>query len=274
MFLCRSCSWNLNFLGVAAKSGSFPKAHKTTKTKIFSAYEVSNHQNRSNNKDFLLDKLSETNLRKSILTKKNWDVVVRNRVYPVQKETSWITIYKSREKSLPIENLWARKNAIFRLQRIFDLVEDPMRFCIFLRRMAEFHHNKSLEIMKLGGTLHNVANICLHFSTCAKFSTFSDGDKNLLWKLWEDLVGGPWKVLTRKTVINETQIHNSTHVWKSNVRVLAGQLYVYSMCRPLPAGINTRYWFDAQWQRYKRCRIKCWSFSVRVTSYFWWETLK
>ena len=45
-------------------------------------------------------------------------------------------------------------------------------------------------MLKLGCTLPNLANICLHKSTDAKFYPFTEGDKDLLEKI-RDVVGGP-----------------------------------------------------------------------------------
>ena len=52
-------------------------------------------------------------------------------------------------------------------------------------------HNKILDILKLGCTLPNLANIFLHESITANFYSSKQRDQNLLDKIREPLVGGP-----------------------------------------------------------------------------------
>ena len=59
-------------------------------------------------------------------------------------------------------------------------------------------------MFKLGCTLPNLANICLHKSTNYKFDPFCESDKCLCEKIREDLTGGPSIVFTRKAVFDET----------------------------------------------------------------------
>ena len=106
--------------------------------------------------------------------------------------------------------------------------------------MAQFHHNKGIDMLKLGFTLPNLASIFPHSSTSAKFYPFLESDKDLLSKFCEDIVGGPSIVLTRKAVVDETHIRKSTTVCKLIIGVDAGQLYPYSMCQPMPTGLYTR----------------------------------
>ena len=41
-----------------------------------------------------------------------------------------------------------------------------------MQKMMEFYHNKGIDMLKLGCTLPNLANICLHRSTNSKFLSF------------------------------------------------------------------------------------------------------
>ena len=50
----------------------------------------------------------------------------------------------------------------------------------------------------------DLANICLHKSTDANFYPFTEGNKDLLEKIREDVVGGPSIVFIRKAVVDET----------------------------------------------------------------------
>ena len=60
-----------------------------------------------------------------------------------------------------------------------------------MRKTIAFYREKNIDMLKLGCTLPNLANICLHKFTDAKFYPYTEGDKNLLEKIREDDVGGP-----------------------------------------------------------------------------------
>ena len=103
-----------------------------------------------------------------------------------------------------------------------------------MQKMIEFYHNKGIDMIKLGCTLTNLANICLHKSTDSKFYPFTESAEDLLEKIREDMVGGPSIVFTRKAVLDETFIRKSSNLCKSIVGIDANQLYPYSMCQPMP----------------------------------------
>ena len=103
--------------------------------------------------------------------------------------------------------------------------------------MLAFLHGKHIDMLKLGCTLPNLANICLHKSTDAKFYPFTQEDEDLLEKIREDVVGVPFIVFARKTVVDETFIRKSEKVCKSIVGIDASQIYLSSMCQPMPAGM-------------------------------------
>ena len=83
-----------------------------------------------------------------------------------------------------------------------------------MQRMIEFYHNKGIDMLKLGCTLPNLANICLHKSTDSNFYLYTESDKDLLEKIREDLVGGPSIVFARKTVVDETFIRKLSNLCK------------------------------------------------------------
>ena len=66
-----------------------------------------------------------------------------------------------------------------------------------MQKMIEFYHNKGIDMLKLGYTPRNLANICLHKSIDSKFHPFTESDKDLLEKIREDMVGAPSIVFTR-----------------------------------------------------------------------------
>ena len=94
--------------------------------------------------------------------------------------------------------------------------------------MIELHHNKGIDMLKLCGTLPNLANICLHKSTDSKFCPFTESDKDLLEKIREDMVGGLSIVFTRKAVVDETFIRKSSNLCKSIVGMLVS--FVPTQC--------------------------------------------
>ena len=94
-----------------------------------------------------------------------------------------------------------------------------------MQKMVAIYHDKAIDMLKLGCTLPNLANICLHKSTDYKFYPFFSSDSDLLEKIWEDMTGGPSIVFTRKAVANETFIRKSNTLCKSIVGIDASQLY-------------------------------------------------
>ena len=123
-------------------------------------------------------------------------------------------------------------------------------------------------MLKLGCTLPNLANICLHKSTDLKFYPFTESAKDLLEKIREDMVGGPSIVFTRKAAVDETFIRKSTNLCKSIVGIDASQLYPYSMCQPMPTGLYTRWNYDTESQKFMPRQNKTRSFENMVLSYF------
>ena len=146
--------------------------------------------------------------------------------------------------------------------------KDGVQFLEGTQKLITFYHNKSTDMLKLGWTLPNLANICLHKSTDAKFCLFSEGDKDLLQKMREDMVGGPSIVFTRKAVVNKTFNRKSTNLCKPNLGIDARQLYPYSICQPMPTGLYTRWDLDTEASRFKPRQNKTRSVENKVMSYF------
>ena len=137
-----------------------------------------------------------------------------------------------------------------------------------MQKTIVFYHDKDIDMLKLGCTLPNPANICLHKSTDANFYPFTEGDEDLLEKIREDVVGGLSIVFTRKAVVDETFIRESTNLCKPIVGIDASQLYPYSMCQPMPTGLYTRWDFDSETSRFIPRQNKTRSFENMVMSYF------
>ena len=136
-----------------------------------------------------------------------------------------------------------------------------------MQKMITFCNNKNIEMLKLGCTLPNVANISLHKTTDAKFYLFTEGDKDLLQKIREDTVDGPNIVLMRKAVVDKTFIRKSTNLCKT-IGIDASQLYPYSMCQPMPTGLYTHLYHDTETGRFIPRQNKTRSFENMVKSSF------
>ena len=55
--------------------------------------------------------------------------------------------------------------------------EDVVPTLEAMQKMIVIYHDKDIDMLKLGSTLPNPANLCLHKSTDAKFYPFTEGDK-------------------------------------------------------------------------------------------------
>ena len=88
-----------------------------------------------------------------------------------------------------------------------------------MQRMNELYHQKEIDMLKLGCTSPNLANICRHKSTGSKFYPFTESDKDLLEKIREDMVGGHSIVFTLKAVVDGTFIPKSSNLCKTIVRI-------------------------------------------------------
>ena len=135
-------------------------------------------------------------------------------------------------------------------------------------KMLAFYHKKGADMLKLGCTIPKLAQICHHKSTSAKFYPLTETDRNLVQKIREETVGGSSIVFTRKAVVNETFFPNSGKIWKSFVGIDANQLYRFSMCQPVPAGLYTWWEYDTKSKRFKPQQNKSRNFENMVMSCF------
>ena len=142
-----------------------------------------------------------------------------------------------------------------------------------MQKMMEFYQNKGIDMLKLGCTLPNLANIYIHKSTKYKFYPFVEADKDLHDTIREDMTGGPSIVFTRKAVVDQTLIRNSENICKSIVGFDASQLHPFSMCQEMPTGLYTRWEFDSDSQKFKARQNKLRKFENMVMSYLQFQRL-
>ena len=67
--------------------------------------------------------------------------------------------------------------------------KDVVRTLEAIQKMVQFYHQKEIDMLKLGCTLPNQANICLHKSTNEKIYPFCESDRDLCDKIREDMTG-------------------------------------------------------------------------------------
>ena len=65
-----------------------------------------------------------------------------------------------------------------------------------MQKIMKFYRNKGIDMLKLGGRLPNLANICLLESANNKFYPFVEAEKDLHDKIREVMTGGPSIVFT------------------------------------------------------------------------------
>ena len=137
-----------------------------------------------------------------------------------------------------------------------------------MKKMIKFYHAQKIDMLKLGCTLPNLANICLHKSTDRKFYPFIEADKDLHEKIRSEMTGGPSIVFTRKVVVDKTFIRRSNNICKAIVGIDASQLYPFSMCQAMPTGLYTRWEFDSDLQKFNARQNKIRKFENMVMSFY------
>ena len=265
----------INFLGGATSLDSFLKAYKTSETKGFFHYEWFDHPDKMQNTelppyDAFYGKLRSCNPLEAVCM--DYVNLLKS---GLTTEQAVVKLKLSKPPPTGIENyqylqqIWKQE----KMSSIKDFLrwynnKDVVPTLEAMQKMIAFYHDKDIDMLKVGCTLPNLANICLHISTDAKFYPFTEGDKDLSEKIREDVVGGPAIVFTRKAVVDETFIRKSTNICKSIVGIDARQLYPYSMCQPMPTGLYTRWDFHSETSRFTPRQNKTRCFENMVMSYF------
>ena len=263
----------MNFLGGATSLDSFLKACKTSVTKGFFPYEWFDHPNKMQNAelppyDAFYSKLRSCNP----LETENADYV-----NPLKSglTTEQAGIKLKLSKPLPngiesyryLQQIWKQEQ----MSSFKDFLrwynnKEVVPTLEAMEKMIAFYHDKDIDMLKLGWTLPNLANICLHKSTDAKLYPFTKGETDLLEKFLEDVNGVPSIVFTRKAVVDETFIRKPTNKCKSIVGMDASQLCPYSMCQSMPTGPYTRWDIDSETGRFTPRQNKTRCFEIMVMS--------
>ena len=227
----------MNFLGGATSLDSFPKACKTAKTKGFFPYEWFDCPQKMKNSELPPYDAFFSKLRNVNPLEKDYSDYQKLLSCGLETEEALSKLKLSKPppstgeiyQSLP--DLWNHENMCsFKDFLRWYNNKDVVPTLEAMQKMLAFNHKKGIDMLKLGCKLPNLANICLNKSTSAKFYPFTETDKELLQKIRENMVGGPFIVFTRKAVVDETFIRNSRNSCKSIVGIDASQLYHYYMC--------------------------------------------
>ena len=101
-----------------------------------------------------------------------------------------------------LQQIWKQEQmSSFRDFLRLDNNKDVVPILEAMQKMIAFYHGKDIDMLKLGCTLPNLANICLHKSTDAKFYPFTEGDKELSEKIRGDVVWAHLSFLHAKQLL-------------------------------------------------------------------------
>ena len=265
----------MNLLGGATSLDSFLKAYTTAETKGFFPYEWFDCPQNMNNSEFPPYDAFFSKLRNVNPLEKDYSDYQKLLSCGLKTEEalSKMKLSKpppSREKNyqflLDIRNF--ENMCTFRDFLRWYNNKDVVSTFKAMQKMLAFYNKKGIDMLKLGCTLPNLVNFCLHKSTSANFYPFTETDKDLLQKIRNYMVGGSSIVFTRKAVVAETFIRKSGNICKSIVGIDAGQLYPYSMSQPMPTGLYTQWEYDAESNRFKPQQNKSRNFENKVMSCF------
>ena len=185
------------------------KAYKTSETKGFFPCEQFDHPNKMQNTelsqyDAFYSNFSSCNPLKDEYT--DYVIILKSQL-TTEQDVVKLKLLKPPPTGIEnyqhLQQIWKQEqiNSIKDFLRWYNK-EDVVKTLEAIQKMIVFYHDK--DMLKLGWTLPNLANACLHKSTDAKFPPFMKRDKDLSKKVRKDVVGGPSIVFTRKAVVDET----------------------------------------------------------------------
>ena len=265
----------MKFLGGATILDSFLKAYKASELKGYFPYEWFDTPNKLDEQQLPSYDDFYSKLKNSNPLDKEFDDYQKLLKTGITEEQALKKLGLKTKPATGLENynylksIWEQeKMTTFRDFLRWYNNKDVVPTLDAMQKMIEFYHDKGIDMLKLGCTLPNLANICLHKSTDYKFYPFFSSDSDLLEKIREDMTGGPSIVFTRKAVANETFIRKSKSLRKSIMGIDASQLYPYSMCQDMPTGLYTRWDYDEETQKFKARQNRVQTFENMVMSYF------
>ena len=187
----------MNFLGGATSLDSFLKAYKTSETKGFFPYEWFDCPQKMNNSelppyDAFFSKHRNVNppemdysdfqklLSSGLKTEEQLSKMKLSKPPPSGEENYQLLL-----------DIWNHENmCTFKNFLRWYNNKDVVLTHEAMKKSLVFYHKKGIDMLKLGCTLPNLANICLHKSTSANFYPITETVKELSQKIREDLNGG------------------------------------------------------------------------------------
>ena len=117
-----------------------------------------------------------------------------------------------------------------------------------MRKMIDFHHNKDIEMLKLGCTLPNLANIFLHKPTDTKIDPITVADQQFLEKNRDFLGGQSVKLQTSGNVLLGLKLakYTPTRCIKLSQPVI------------IRVGISIQKWLDSRPDKTRPIDLKIW----------------
>ena len=125
-----------------------------------------------------------------------------------------------------------------------------------MQKKIQFSHNKGTDMLKLGCTLANLANICLHRSTKHLYQT-NFYVKPLCQTFKSNLQN-----------IDEIFIKIASNICKSIFGIDASQLYPFSISQDMATGLYTRWEFDTDMQKFKARHNQTRNFENMIMSFY------
>ena len=180
----------MNFLGGATSLDSFLKAYKTSETKGFFLYEWFDCPQKMNNSELPPYDAFFSKLRKVNPLEKDYSDYQKLLSSGLKTEEALSKMKFSKpppsgeENYQYLLNIWNHENmCIFKNFLRWYNNKDVVPTLEAMQKMLAFYHKKGIDLLRLGCTLPNLANICLHKSTNAKLYPFTETDKDLLQKI-------------------------------------------------------------------------------------------
>ena len=135
--------------------------------------------------------------------------------------------------------------------------------------MIAFYHDKTIDVLKLGCTMKNLANVCLHKPTDSN-SIPSQREIKTFWKIIKKtpLVVHLSFIHAKRLFLKLLFERKFTNIFDFIVRIDASQLYHYSMGQPMLTGLYTRWDIDSQILRFIPRQNKTHSSENMVISHF------
>ena len=175
------------FFGGATSLDSISKAYKFSETKGFFPYEWFDHPNKLQNPQLAPYDAFYSKLRSGNPLETEYIDYVNFLKTGLSTEPAVIKLKLSKPPPTGIENyhylqqIWKKEQmSWFKDFLRWYNKKDVVLILEAMQRKIAFYHVKSIDMFKLGCTLPNLANGCLHKSTDAKLYPFTKADKDLL----------------------------------------------------------------------------------------------